>query len=380
MTELAADKEFPPSAGIKLFLAGDVMLGRGIDRVLPHPGDPGIYEPYVTSAEGYVELAERAHGSIPRPVDFSYVWGDALAALREARPDARLVNLETSITKSMRYARKEIHYKMSPENVPCLTAAAIDCCALANNHVLDWGRAGLLETLDTLAQAGIHGVGAGRNAAAASAPAILDVAGKGRVVVFAFGSEDSGIPSEWAAGEIEPGVNLLRDLSDRTVERIAAQARAVKRPGDILVASLHWGANWGYEIPGAHRRFAHALVDTAGFDVLFGHSSHHPVGIEVYKQRPILYGCGDFLNDYEGIGGYEEYRGDLSLMYLPLLSGSSGHLLQMKMIPFQIRRFRLNRASGADARWLCDRLDRESARLGTRVTLNDDGSLSATWP
>jgi poly-gamma-glutamate synthesis protein (capsule biosynthesis protein) len=379
MTEVAADKQLPPSAGIKLFLAGDVMLGRGIDQVLPHPGDPRIYEPYVASAEGYVALAERAHGSIPRPADFSYVWGDALAALREAQPDARLVNLETSITKSARYARKEIHYKMNPENVPCLKAASVDCCALANNHVLDWGRAGLLETLDTLAQAGIRGVGAGRNAAAASAPAVLDLGGKGRLVVFAFGSEDSGIPSDWAALETEPGVNLLRDLSDRTVLRIAAEARAVKRPGDILVASVHWGENWGYTIPAAHRRFARDLIDAAGFDLLFGHSSHHPLGIEIYKQKPILYGCGDFLNDYEGIGGYEEYRGDLSLMYLPLLSSSSSQLLQMRMIPFQIRRFRLNRASGADARWLRDRLDRESARLGTHVTLNDDGSLSATW-
>ena len=379
MTEFAADKEFPPSAGIKLFLAGDVMLGRGIDQVLPHPGDPRIYEPYVASAEGYVVLAERAHGPIPRPMDYSYVWGEALAALREARPDARIVNLETSITTSTRYARKEIHYKMSPENVPCLKAASVDCCALANNHVLDWGRAGLLETLDTLARAGIHGVGAGRNAAAASAPAVLDLGGKGRVVVFAFGTEDCGIPSDWAAGETEAGVNLLRDLSDRTVTRIAAQVKAARRPGDILVASLHWGPNWGYEIPGAHRRFAHDLIDAAGFDVLFGHSTHHPVGIEIYERKLILYGCGDFLNDYEGIGGYEDYRGDLSLMYLPLLSSPGGRLLQLKMLPFQIRRFRLNRASGADARWLCDRLDRESVRLGTHVMLNDDGSLSATW-
>ncbi|HVM81983.1 MAG TPA: CapA family protein [Stellaceae bacterium] len=379
MSELAADRDLPPSAGIKLFLAGDVMLGRGIDQVLPHPSDPSIYEPYMVSAEGYVALAESAHGPIPKPVDYSYVWGDALAALRQAQPDARIVNLETSITKSMRYARKEIHYRMNPENAACLTAAGIDCCALANNHVLDWGPAGLLETLETLAQAGIRGVGAGRNAAEASAPAILSANGKGRIVVFSFGTEDSGIPGEWAAGASEPGVNLLQDFSDRTLARVAALAQAARRPGDILVASMHWGANFGYAIPSEHKKFAHGLIEGGSFDVVFGHSSHHPLGIEVYQRKLILYGCGDFLNDYEGIGGYEEYRGDLTLMYLPVFSASTGDLLQLTMRPFQIRRFRLNSAAEEDARWLSQRLDRESARLGTRVRLASDGSLVASW-
>jgi len=379
MSELLTDKDLPPSAGIKLFLAGDVMLGRGIDQVLPHPGDPRIFEPLIVSADGYVALAESAHGPIPKPVDFSYVWGDALAALRQAQPDARIVNLETSVTKSTRYARKEIHYKMNPENAGCLTAAGINCCALANNHVLDWGRAGLLETLETLAQAGIRGVGAGRNAAEASAPAILNASGKGRVVVFSFGAEDSGIPGEWAAGTSEPGVNLLRDFSDRTLARIAALAEAARRPGDILVASMHWGANFGYALPGEHKSFAHGLIERGGFDVVFGHSSHHPLGIEVYRRKLVLFGCGDFLNDYEGIGGYEEYRGDLSLMYLPVISASTGELLELTMRPFQIRRFRLNGAAEEDARWLSQRLHRESAGLGTRIRLASDGSLVASW-
>jgi len=379
MSEYAPDTRTGLGDGVRLFLAGDVMLGRGIDQILPHPGDPRIYEPSASSAERYVELAERANGPIPKPVSFSYVWGDALDELRQARPDARIVNLETSITKSDRYAPKGINYRMSPDNVPCLAAAAIDCCILANNHVLDWGRAGLLETLETLTGAGIRSVGAGRNAAQASSPVQLDSAGKGRIVIFAFGSETSGVPSDWAAGENEPGVNLLRDFSDRTVERIAAQVSKVKRADDILVVSIHWDANWGYEISRSHRRFAHRLIDTAGFDVVHGHSSHHPKGIEVYRQKLILYGCGDLLNDYEGISGYEEFRGDLAVMYLPLLSRSSGSLLQLRMIPFQIRKFRLSRASGRDAAWLRDTLDRESARLGARVMQGEDDTLSLVW-
>jgi hypothetical protein len=78
------------------------------------------------------------------------VWGTALDELNRAQPDARIINLETSVTRSEDYALKGINYRMSPENAECLAAAAIDCCALANNHILDWGQAGLIDTLATL--------------------------------------------------------------------------------------------------------------------------------------------------------------------------------------------------------------------------------------
>jgi poly-gamma-glutamate capsule biosynthesis protein CapA/YwtB (metallophosphatase superfamily) len=124
---------------LTLFLCGDVMLGRGIDQILPHPGDPLLRELYVGSAITYVQLAEQVNGPIPAPVDFGYVWGDALDELRRAAPQARIINLETSVTKSRDYMPKGINYKMNPENVACLTAAGVDCCVLANNHVLDFG-------------------------------------------------------------------------------------------------------------------------------------------------------------------------------------------------------------------------------------------------
>src|SRR5512139_1371163 len=93
---------------IRLFLCGDVMTGRGIDQILPHPGDPVLYERYVRDAGDYVALAERAAGPIPRPADFGYVWGDALAELRRCGADVRVVNLETSITTSGDYWPKEV--------------------------------------------------------------------------------------------------------------------------------------------------------------------------------------------------------------------------------------------------------------------------------
>jgi poly-gamma-glutamate synthesis protein (capsule biosynthesis protein) len=123
---------------ITIFMCGDVMTGRGIDQVLPHPSPPVIYEPYLKNARGYVEIAEEANGPIPQPVDFSYIWGDALDEWKRVRPDLRIINLETSVAKSGDYWKgKEINYRMSPENIPCITAAEVDYCFLANNHILD---------------------------------------------------------------------------------------------------------------------------------------------------------------------------------------------------------------------------------------------------
>src|SRR6516225_7129471 len=230
---------------ITLFLCGDVMLGRGIDQILPHPGDPHLRELYAGSAKTYVQLAERVNGPIAAPVDFSDVWGDALAELQRAAPHARIINLETSITQSRDYAPKGINYKMNPENIACLTAAKVDCCALANNHVLDFGEAGLCETMDALRQAGIRSAGAGSSAAEAQVPAVIEVTNGGRILVFAFGCGSSGIPPKWAAERDRPGVNLLRDLSNRTLAAITQSAQSARRKGDVLVSSVHWGGNWG---------------------------------------------------------------------------------------------------------------------------------------
>ncbi len=365
---------------ITLFLCGDVMTGRGIDQILPHPCDPHIHEPYVRDARRYVDFAEEKNGLIPRPADFSYVWGDALAELERAATDARIINLETSITKSDDYWQgKGINYRMNPGNVPCITAAGIDICALANNHVLDWGYGGLADTVETLRNAGLKTAGAGRDLREAESPAILEIAGKGRVIVVSFGTETSGIPTAWAAAPRKPGVNMLLDLSDRTVHHIGDIIHEVKRPGDIVIASVHWGGNWGYRITGEETGFARGLIDEAGVDVVHGHSSHHVKGIEVHREKPVIYGCGDFINDYEGISGYESYRGDLSLMYFVRMDPATGRLASLRMVPMQMKKFRVNRASRNDAIWLMKTLNREGKSLGTGVLIGKDDILELSW-
>jgi poly-gamma-glutamate capsule biosynthesis protein CapA/YwtB (metallophosphatase superfamily) len=367
------------SQSITLFLCGDVMTGRGIDQVLPHPSEPTIYERYMTSAVGYVDLAERTSGPIPLPTNFSYIWGDVLPELEARSPDRRIVNLETSITTSDDVLLKGINYRMHPRNIPCLLVARIDCCVLANNHILDWGICGLIETLESLKHAGIATCGAGLGSAEAAQPAALDVRGEAKVLVFSFGSPTSGIPHSWAASEGQPGINLVPELSKNMACQIADQIDAQRRPGDLVIASIHWGGNWGYEIPKGQRELARQLIDAGAVDVVHGHSSHHPKGIEVYRGRLIIYGCGDFLTDYEGIPGYEEFRSYLSLAYFATLHIQSGSLVRLEMVPFLTRRFRLERAPKLEAQWLRQMLNREGADLGTSVDLTLDGSLRLQW-
>lgn len=355
------------------------MTGRGVDQILPHPCNPRLYESGARSAMDYVHLAEDANGEIPRPAAFSYIWGAALAELDRVRPDARVINLETSVTRSETYVPKGINYRMSPENAACLLAASIDCCALANNHVLDWGRAGLLETLSTLEHLKIKTAGAGRTLEEARAPAIVDVAGRGRVVVFSFASVTSGAALSWAATREDPGIALLPDLGEEQVTLVARDVARARRQNDVVVLSLHWGPNWGYDIPEEQRRFAHRLIDEADVSILHCHSSHHAKGIEVYRNRLILYGCGDFLNDYEGIEGYETFRDDLALMYFAEVDAESGDLVALQMTPFQIRRFQLHRALMDDVEWLRRILDRHSRGLGARVEAAPDGRLALSW-
>lgn len=365
---------------MRLFLCGDVMTGRGIDQTLEHPVNPVLYEPYVRDAREYVALAEKANGPIPRPLSCDYIWGDALRALECGQVDLRIANLETAITSAETpWPEKAIHYRMHPQNIGCLTSAKIGACALANNHLMDWGYDGLSETLKTLDAANIAHTGAGKNAEEAMRPAVLNTAGNGRLLLFSFGVTTSGIPQDWKATSISPGVNLLDDVSEGIAERLADEMRAHQQTGDMIVASIHWGSNWGHEIPRHQIEFAHRLIEK-GIAIVHGHSSHHVKAIEVYKGHLILYGCGDFITDYEGIGGYEMFRGDLALMYLVDIDPERGQLLSARLVPMQMRRFRLEHTPAADAEWLCHLLNELGAQFATHARLEKDDSFMLEWP
>jgi len=360
---------------VTLFVCGDVMLGRGVDQILPHPSDPRLRETYARDARAYVRLAERANGPVPRPASFTWPWGDALAVLDEVAPDARVINLETAVTRSGGFAPgKAICYRMSPGNLPVVTAARPDACALANNHVLDFGHTGLADTLGAVARAGLPTAGAGQNITQARQPAIVPVRGGGRAVIFACGAASSGIPPGWAATASRPGVDLLPSLSGAAAADLIARVQAARQPGDIVVVSVHWGANWGYTVADDQVRFAHQLID-AGADLIHGHSSHHPRPIEVYRGKLVLYGCGDAINDYEGIRGYENFRGDLRLLYFASVAAGTGTLAALHMVPMQATKMRLNHASAEDRSWLRAVLQRISQPFSSQITHQPNGTL-----
>jgi poly-gamma-glutamate capsule biosynthesis protein CapA/YwtB (metallophosphatase superfamily) len=366
------------SAGPTIFLCGDVMTGRGIDQILPHHVDPTLREPVVKDARTYVQLAEQANGPIPKPVDSAWPWGEALGVIDEFAPDFRLLNLETSITDGGDFERgKSVHYRMHPDNVACPTAVQPDVCVLANNHVLDFGPDGLADTLRALSDAETPYVGAGLDVDEAERPVVCTLRGGARVITVAAGMGSSGIPRGWAATENRPGVAFVPDLSQRSAAKLAERALALKRRGDIVVVSLHWGSNWGYEIDSSQIQFAHKVID-AGVDVFHGHSSHHPRPIEVYRGKLILYGCGDIVNDYEGIGGYDIYRDELRLLYFASIEPGSGRLDTLRMSPMRACKLRLDRASRDDAAWLHATLQKASRPFGTRIDGEADGTLTVT--
>ncbi|EPC01368.1 hypothetical protein L861_12405 [Litchfieldella anticariensis FP35 = DSM 16096] len=360
---------------VTLSLCGDVMMGRGVDQILPHTSSPELYEPYVRDARDYVGLAEHANGTISRHVSFDYIWGAALEELERFQPEIRLINLETAITRhDTPWPNKGINYRMHPNNAPCLTAAGIQCCALANNHVLDWHYGGLKETLTTLEDNGIAYSGAANTLADASRPAKLPLTGGGRMLVWSFGLADSGIPPEWRAKTSRAGVYLLDSESEEDVEALAQRITAEKHNGDIALISVHWGGNWGYEIPADHRYLAQRLID-AGADIIHGHSSHHPKGMELYHGKPILYGCGDLINDYEGISGHETFHADLALMFFCRWQLDRNEPAALWMTPLRRRRFTLEYASEDEARWLQETLNQVNGPESPTLTMDGDHRL-----
>jgi poly-gamma-glutamate synthesis protein (capsule biosynthesis protein) len=169
-------------------------------------------------------------------------------------------------------------------------------------------------------------------------------------------------------------VSLLREVSTVAAEDLLSRVDRSRQPGDVVVVSVHWGGNWGYDVPDEHVAFAHRLVD-GGVDVVHGHSSHHPRPVELYRGRPVLYGCGDFVDDYEGIGSHAAYHDELRLAYLVTIDGAGRGPADLRMVPLRSRRMRLVEATDAGAAWLRDTLDRVSRPFGHAVVAGPDGAL-----
>jgi len=280
--------------------------------------------------------------------------------------DLGVVNLECAVTSNpARWAGpKAFYFRADPTAAPALARAGIGAVSVANNHALDFGREGLVEMLELLAHEGIATFGAGRNRAEATRPALVPA---GDLSVGFIGFTDH--PAEFAADEYRAGVAYLDVLGDpegSLVEAVRALERSQASGADLTIVSLHWGPNFDGEPQPELVRFAHGLID-AGADMIFGHSAHELMGIEVYRGHPILYGAGDLVDDYY-VGDREN---DRTAVYTVTWNGRVAERLEVS--PCFIRNCRVAPASPPMRDVIARRLVDLSARLGT--TLRREGEL-----
>ncbi|WP_284981747.1 CapA family protein [Arthrobacter sp. efr-133-TYG-118] len=285
-----------------------------------------------------------------------YPWGDTLPLLRQA--DIRFANLECVLADhGSPAAGKTYHFRSDAKNVESLHSAAIDVVSLANNHVLDFGVDALLEMLPTLDGRGILRVGAGMDLESARRPVVRQV-GASALGFIAFTDNEPG----WEATARTPGIHYVPvGGGDRRVKELLDMVRRTKARNQLLVVSAHWGANWGSTVPPAHRGLARALID-AGADVVFGHSAHIFRGIEIYRNRPIVYSAGDFVDDY---AVDPDERNDQSFVFMLETEGNVPHMLRLH--PTNIAKLQ-TRLAARNAGKIAGRMQRLSGQFGTRST------------
>jgi poly-gamma-glutamate capsule biosynthesis protein CapA/YwtB (metallophosphatase superfamily) len=318
---------------VTLALTGDVMLGRGVNEAL-------------------------------RATPPERLWGDTLPLLRSA--DLRVVNLECALTRHERpwlRTEKVFHFRADPSAVKVLEAAGIDACSLANNHTLDFEEEGLLDTLEHLRAAGIRYAGAGRDQEEAARPVLL-LGAEERVALLAFTDNE---PS-FAAGTAHPGTNHLPvSLEPDVLDRVEAAIAGAREAGaGTVVFSNHWGPNMVERPSNLFRRFAHAVVDR-GADVYYGHSAHIFQGVEIYRDKPILYDTGDFIDDY---AVDERLRNDRSFLFK--VSLEEGGLRRLELFPVRLHYARVELAVGAEREAIFDRMELLSREIGAAFDRRED--------
>jgi poly-gamma-glutamate synthesis protein (capsule biosynthesis protein) len=311
---------------MKLAFVGDVMLGRLVNETLK---------------------------SMPP----AYPWGNTLPVLREC--DVRICNLECVISDRgapWGLFPKTFHFRADAKNIESLKIAGLNMVSLANNHTLDYEYEALFETIALLDRAGIHHAGAGADINRASQPSLLQ---RGGLTIGFIAFSDS--EKAWEATERHPGIYYLPvDRNDERAKKLFDLVRQTKKQADLVIVSAHWGPNWGYEPLPEHIPFGRILIDN-GADIVFGHSCHVFRGIEIYRDRPIIYCAGDFVDDY---AVDEIERNDESFIFVVETSGS--RMTGLRLHPTVISHMQARLAGPRDAVTIAARMQRLCERLGTQ--------------
>jgi poly-gamma-glutamate capsule biosynthesis protein CapA/YwtB (metallophosphatase superfamily) len=312
---------------VKLALAGDTMLGRGVAERIVTEGPNSLFAP------------------------------ELIAAVQEA--DLCVLNLECCISEhGAPTPGKVFRFRAPPASAEALARLGVDCVTLANNHALDFGADALLDTFGHLESAGIVWAGAGADLDEARTPVVLE-AGSSRLGVIAAADH----PPDYAAAPAQPGIAFAdlrcRDLPGWLPEAIRGL------DADAILVSPHWGPNM-LATPVAHVRAAAGALLEAGATLVAGHSAHlfHGLG------RRVLYDVGDFLDDY---AVDRRLRNDLGLLFLLDLDGD-----WLEAIPLKLEFAHTRLADGDDAASVRRRFREACAAFGTEVA-EEDGRLVARW-
>ncbi|CAI5470791.1 unnamed protein product [Closterium sp. Yama58-4] len=379
-------------------VVGDCMLGRLVNRMLLRRGNAVLrradehidqHSSALAAAWQAEQGADEDSAHIPEsfwpdttagaPATTSaaadtsagYIWDGWLPLLRAA--DCRIANLETSVTRHRdKWPNQAFNFRMHPVNIDALTVAGIDFCSLANNHVLDFQAQGMCETMDSLTRVGIRFAGCGRNLAEASAPAFITLPSGSSslppIQLALFSAADHF--KHWAATEDSPGIHLIdpERVTDADLHRITGLVAAAKERSarTLAVVCMHWGPNYAWHPSPAIRHLAHALIDRCGASLVIGTSAHHIQGVECHHGAPILYSCGDFIDDYRVD---EDYRNDLSFLFQLHLDPVSCRFTSISLFPNAIRRMQAStHVSAEERRWLYSRMRQLCAAMETSVT------------
>jgi poly-gamma-glutamate synthesis protein (capsule biosynthesis protein) len=317
---------------LKLALAGDTMLGRGV--------------------------AERLHTAPPSTL----FAPEVVAWAHEA--DLFVLNLECCVsTRGERWPdpSKPFFFRAPPAAVDALRLLGVDCVTLANNHALDYGSDALLDTFAHLEAGGIAWAGAGENERVAREPVVLTSRDGFRLAVVAA----CDYPPEFAARSDRPGVACV-DFRNELPEWLLEAMRGAE--ADAVLVTPHWGPNMAPR-PLRGIRAAAAALERAGASIVAGHSAHVFQGVE----RHILYDLGDFLDDYmvEPV-----LRNDLGLLFLVTLDERGPRKLEA--VPLKLEYSHTRVATGDDAVWIRRRFREACRAFGTDVG-EEDGRLTVSW-
>ncbi len=250
----------------------------------------------------------------------------AFSQLEEFRQaDISMVNLEAPFTSATQpLPGKKFNFKAPVENVQALQTGGIDIVNLANNHAMDYQRAGLIETTQTLKKAGIQSIGAGEDIKAARRPVVMDVKGK-KVAYLGYYDADLHAATEKTAG-----------TNPRHNDRVAADIKALRGQVDWIVVNYHWGEELA-KYPGDWQIDLARFTVDQGADLVVGHHPHVLQGAEVYKGRPIVYSLGNFIFGGNSISDYDTAALKVSL---------KDEQMRVEFLPVQVRSYQARVVNG----------------------------------